>query len=109
MEFNIGDLVTGLPESNGFYDITNSKSICRVVNISANKQRMSVEVISNPGRTQYIGEIYPVECEHFTLVDQTLLNRSRMTKLQRHIDRVEKRHLKGFTRSEEHTSELQSH
>ena len=64
--FEIGDIITGKPESNDAYFITNTFGKYKVIGIDYEFGKIIVEIISHTNKIN-IGMIYGVEEKYFKL------------------------------------------
>lgn len=67
-----GMYVRGTPKSDDIYYVTNSKCICKVINVyNIADSRMVVEVVDSP-IAQAIGNVYTVDTYYFRPISATV-------------------------------------
>lgn len=81
-KFSVGDYIVGTKESDTEYDITNSRSICKVVNLDTSYGYIEVKVMQITN-TDDTAQSYYVEPQFFEKVSFTSANIDDMKLLER--------------------------
>lgn len=87
--YKIGDLLTGNEKSHNRYDVTNSFSLVKVLNLGKNSGEIHVKVIKHLKESHYVGSVFRVSPEFFKKVSEKEFNYSLLNAA---INRIEKRH-----------------
>lgn len=77
MKFEVGDIITGLPDSRNHYEFTTNKAEMKVLKTDCNKTEfgddIEVEIIKSDDHPRIIGETFLVHSEYFTKVNKALV------------------------------------